>query len=745
MAQAPLRDPAIPGTEGARRLSALLSRATVLVLLAVALSVTGGLFWATERSDDLSVERQERVTWHAIHVALDELALQQEAVAIWDESAEHMVAEKRDLDWLFGNTGLWLFNMFKHDETWLLDEQDWPVQVVVNGKRASLNRYWELKGSIAPLLRDVRQGPERVLARHDRGIGGRTGPTSTVRTTSRTVHDTHLVLVGGRPAAASVMLMKPSTEGYVGARSRWPAMVSIRYLDSGFMAELKAKHLIDGPRFSRRNDAGEGESALLIREGTGEALGWLIWRPELPGSRITTALLPANVAGLALLGLLMFVLVRRLNFALQERGRLEERSAHLAVHDGLTGLANRSLLSEKLAAALGTDRQVALLLIDLDRFKQVNDTLGHLVGDELIRQFAARLRDTAGEGDILARLGGDEFAVLLLGSEAQDVVDRCETILSLFARPFDLLGHSIFGGASIGAAVVDGQGIDSNELMRRADVALYRAKADGRNCARLFRPRMDAAAKRRARLESDLRRALGADQFALWSQSQVDRHGRIVGHELLFRWHHPELGLVSPDRILPIAEESGLIGPIGDWVLHRALAFAVASKPGNAAFTALNLSPAQLRDETFAERVVHHCRMKGIEPARIELEITERTLLDDSRVTRASLQRLRQAGFRIALDDFGTGYSSLSYLRRLKVDKIKIDRSFVADVETSADARAIIAAIVTLGRALGLTIAAEGVETERQEDILLLAGCDQLQGHLYARAAPIDERLLFAA
>ncbi|MEO7635244.1 MAG: bifunctional diguanylate cyclase/phosphodiesterase [Sphingomicrobium sp.] len=562
---------------------------------------------------------------------------------------------------------------------------------------------------------------------------------SSVRTTARATHDTKLALVGGRPAAVSAMLIQPSTQGYVGPRREWPVLVSIRYLDSGFVRDLESTHLIGNPRFSLTGRLAPDERALQLRSEDRQKLGYLIWTPELPGSRIMAVLLPVNLVAVLLLSLVMGSLIIHLRQALRERGALEERANHLAYHDALTGLPNRNLLHQRLDEALAQvpAPDLALLLIDLDRFKQVNDTLGHLAGDQLICRFAERLVRVVRRDDLVARLGGDEFAVILSGDVAPSaVLNICQTILGQFAQPFELMGSSVHASASIGAACVAEDAASGTELLRRADVALYRSKAEGRRCARLYEPQMDEESRHRARVEAELRVAVADNQFSLWSQPQVTPGGIVRGHEVLLRWEHPRLGMISPDQIIPVAEETGLIVPIGDWVFDQALELA-ANGPDDG-FIALNLSPVQLRSEGFADRAITRCRDAGVNPARIELEITEQSLLDDSAAIRASLERLRGAGFRIALDDFGTGYSSLNYLRRFTVDKLKIDRGFVAGIGNSAEARAIVAAIVSLGQAFGLTVTAEGVEHERQRELLILAGCDLLQGHLIARAAPLQ-------
>src|SRR5438874_1933252 len=724
--------PLLHGSRAPVRLSSQLSRTAFVMLLAVALVSIAGLYWSTRQSDEVSVERQVRVTRHSINIALDEPAQQQEPVAVWDESAIYMTQPHPNQEWLNDNIGFWLHRIFAHDEVFLLDGRDRLVQADTEGVVVPATRYQTLRADVAPLLLMVRGKRACVNGSHDRHAGRPLLPNSTVRTTERAVHETHLTMVGGRPAAVSAMLIKPSTEGYVKPNPDWPVLISVRYLDGSFMSELQSRYLIDAPRFSLRSGHQPDEVAEPLKTEAGRRLGYIIWKPELPGSRILDALLPFAISALAVLALLMLLLTRSLKQTLNERAAFEARAAHLAYHDSLTGLPNRALLNERLQhslAALQRGGALSLLLIDLDRFKEVNDTLGHLAGDQLIRDFAARLQRLVRPEDTVSRLGGDEFAVILCdGWERGEIDTLCAAIIEEFQVPFNLSDTQVFGGASIGAVHADGAARDATELMRRADVARYRAAAEGRGCRRVYEEGMDESDRARARLEADLRLALEQGQFAAWRQAQVDREGKLIGQELLLRWRHPSLGWIGAQDIIPLAEETGLILPIGQWILHEAAQTAAASPE---LFTAVNLSPVQLAEAGFAEQVIAVFVEARADLRRVELEVTEQVMLDEGATASRNLRQLRDAGFRIALDDFGTGYSSLSYLRQLAVDKIKIDRSFVADLQHSRDARAIVAAIVTLGRAIGLTVSAEGVETVAQMEILLAAGCDQLQGFLF--------------
>ncbi|GJD61406.1 bifunctional diguanylate cyclase/phosphodiesterase [Methylobacterium frigidaeris] len=429
-----------------------------------------------------------------------------------------------------------------------------------------------------------------------------------------------------------------------------------------------------------------------------------------------------------------------------QRRRSEARIAHLASHDALTGLPNRAQLQERLDAALAgriDDEAVSVLCLDLDGFKEVNDSYGHPVGDELLRLVARRLQEAVGANALVGRLGGDEFAVIRCApSHPAGVAALAERIVRLLRRPFEVQGHEVGIGTSIGLATTCETGLTTAELLRRADVALYQAKASGRNGWRLFDPAMDADLQRRRQLGADLRSALAEGQLDLHYQPIVAADGSgLRAREALLRWRHPRDGFVSPGEFIPIAEATGQIRRLGAWALARACADA-AAWPADVK-VAVNLSPAQFVDDGLVEEVAGALHASGLSPARLELEITESVLLQDDKATLAVLHRLRALGVGTAMDDFGTGYSSLSYLRRFPFDKIKIDRCFVQGLGQGTGEEAgsveIVRATIGLGKALGMTVLAEGVETEAQAAILREAGCDELQGYLFGRPCPVGE------
>ncbi|MCA1513690.1 EAL domain-containing protein [Bradyrhizobium sp. NBAIM01] len=426
-----------------------------------------------------------------------------------------------------------------------------------------------------------------------------------------------------------------------------------------------------------------------------------------------------------------------------ERKRAEARLAFMAQHDGLTGLPNRNLLRQQMDEMLLHTRRgsekVALLILGLDNFKAVNDTLGHAVGDKLLRGVAKRLRSTLRDEDGLARLNSDEFAVLQSGlARPEDAVGLAKRLLAAIADPYLLDGHSVVIGASIGIAMAPGDGEDSEKLLKSADMALSRAKLDARGSFAFFEAALDAKAQSRRKIEVELRDAIQNDVLRPYYQPLIDlASGRITGFEALVRWPHAERGMVSPAEFIPVAEDTGLINPLGGLMLRRACLDA-AAWPDDVR-VAVNLSPLQFRSGNLLSMVTDALKHSGLPPRRLELEITETLLLEKSAQVLATLHALRALGVRISMDDFGTGYSSLSYLRSFPFDKIKIDQSFVRDLAANREAQAIIRSIVSLGKGLGVTITAEGVETEAELSCLRAEGCHEGQGFLFSKARPNAE------
>ncbi len=462
----------------------------------------------------------------------------------------------------------------------------------------------------------------------------------------------------------------------------------------------------------------------------------------------------------------MVMLENRVRYALRssdalERVRESERSVRkLAYHDSLTGLGNRRFAQDRLSSAVAAakrhGRMLAVLFLDLDKFKRINDTLGHGAGDALLREVAHRLTVAVRSSDMVSRLaepedsavsrlGGDEFTVVL--SEIREPLDAATVarrILSTLAEPMGLEGHELVVGASIGLAIYPRDGETPEALMCNADAALYSAKDAGRNTFKFYDHTLNAVARERLALEEGLRRALEHDEFQLhWQPIVETAYGRVVGAEALLRWRDPVRGLVGPDQFIPLAEDTGLIVPIGDWVLRAACEQLAEWRAAGVTPThfraAINLSPVQLAREGFAERVWSLLAAHDLPPSSIELEITERTLIRAEATVEANLRALRSQGLRLSLDDFGTGFSSLSYLRRFRFDTLKIDRSFVRDVMDDPEDAAIITAILSMSHALSLEVIAEGVETESQRAFLTERGCDRMQGYLFSRPAEAEK------
>ncbi|MDP2411184.1 MAG: EAL domain-containing protein [Pseudolabrys sp.] len=424
---------------------------------------------------------------------------------------------------------------------------------------------------------------------------------------------------------------------------------------------------------------------------------------------------------------------------ISERRRAERRIAYMAHHDALTDLPNRLRFHERLESALKRiprGATVALLCLDLDRFKSVNDTLGHPVGDNLLRQVADRLRNSVRESDTVARLGGDEFAIVQTEAQQPEAATAlAQRLINVLSEPYLIDGFEVVIGASVGMAIAPADGTDADHLLKNGDLALYRAKSDGRGTYRFFEPDMDARMQARSRLEFDLRRALAQNEFEVFYQPVINvKQNAITGFEALLRWRHPQRGMVPPEEFIPLAEETGLIVPLGEWVMQRACRDA-AAWPAHVAVS-VNLSPVQFRGRKLLEMVMTALTLAKLPANRLVLEITEGVLLVETEPTLALLYQLRSLGVRIALDDFGTGYSSLSYLRSFPFDKIKIASSFIRDITTDDSSVAIIRAVIGLSASIGMETTAEGIETHDQLNRIRAEGCTEVQGFLFSDARP---------
>ena len=422
-----------------------------------------------------------------------------------------------------------------------------------------------------------------------------------------------------------------------------------------------------------------------------------------------------------------------------EKRKAELMLDHMALHDALTNLPNRVLFRvhlERELKLIGRGEKVAVLFLDLDHFKNVNDFLGHPIGDALLQMVAERLTKSVRDSDVVARLGGDEFAII------QSHADQPTQATALAQRPLDIVGtpyalddHQIVVGVSVGIALAPTGGMSADDILKNADLALYRAKADGRATYRFFEPAMDAQMQARRHLELDLRRALVNQELTLFFQPLISvATRRVLSFEALLRWRHPTRGLVQPGTFIPLAEEVGLIVPIGKWVLEQACQEAV--KWPEEIRLAVNVSAIQFRVPGLVEATTQALRCSGLAPGRLDIEITESVLMDNSQANLVILGQLRDLGVRISMDDFGTGYSSLSYLQSFPFDKIKIDQCFVRDLGRKDASSAIIGAVVHLGRALGMTVVAEGIETEAQLEKITAEGCAEGQGYLFSKPCP---------
>jgi diguanylate cyclase (GGDEF)-like protein len=644
-----------------------------------------------------------------------------------------------DHDWVHRYFGLRLQHERGHHRSFILGPAGNPMYSSADGSMADGDLFRRMQRRVEALIDSVR----RAHAVSDI----ESTPTFRVKGEApvRPKFEVGFRRVDGRPAVVGAATIVPG-DGRGASASAAPATaVTVAFLGREMLQQIAREIAADSVTVhdgALTDDVlAGGKVAAEIPLAFDETPAWLVWSPRAPGQTMLLQLLPALLGVVTLLAIVTMVVLLYVRRTAERLDQSERRASELAYHDRLTGLPNRvhllATLTERMAEGRAHER-LALVLIDLDDFKNINDTLGHSTGDEVLFAIGERLSRCSGEHGIAVRLGADEFAVLSpVGEGEKGVVELCRRVLDCMHASVLAGDHTLNVSATLGVAVAPDDADEGEQLLRRADIALYRAKSECRGSYRLFDVSHEEVLHKRSAIERDLSQALAKDQLTVKYQPQYAADGeRIVGVEALVRWDHPERGVVPPSEFIPVAEHSGLVVRLDEWVLRRACEQA-SRWPGLG--LAVNLSASNFRIGNVAERLARVFAETGFDPRRLEIEITESMLLGATGEVLGELSELRRLGVRIALDDFGTGYSSLGYLRRFPVDKLKIDKSFVQNLGITEDAAAIVECVTRLGRALGLAVTAEGVETGEQHRFVRAVGCHQVQGYLFSAPLEADE------
>nr|WP_294847631.1 bifunctional diguanylate cyclase/phosphodiesterase [uncultured Sphingomonas sp.] len=716
-----------------------------LVIGAVILSFFG-LYWATREGDRAMVERQTLLAKQALESSVDDVALQQESVAVWDELADHASRPKPDQEWLEGNAGGYLSQLYGHNEVYILDARDRPVFAYVGQGSVDPMQYFRVFNSVRHMVAALRNPGAVARGPHDY-LPGSSHTRDQMKRRWRTYHVAHMLLVNGRPAAVSASNIIPATDGYVAKKGEWPIIISVRYLDQGFLAQVSARQLLRAPRFSSHPDVTGSDRAIALSTDWGEPMGYFIFSPEKFGTRILAKMLPWVAIILAGLTLFATMTGRRLRRSAKAIADAEADAAHLAYHDRQTGLGNRALFHRSLGEWIEQHHRdgtsFALMIVDVDEFKLINDTLGHDAGDAVLSAFAQRLLSATSDQDMVARLGGDEFGIMLANVHSADELERVgNQLLDLLRQPCAYHGQNILCRASVGATTLS-RGDDSETLLKHADLALYEAKAAGRGTCRLYDPSLWTQMVERRDMLAAAEHALAQGHITPFYQPQVRLGtGEIVGFEALLRVCVPGQSHVGPEVISAAFEEPSLASRLADRMVERVIDDIVRWRADglSVGHVAINASATELMRADFADRLLGQIDGHGIDASCIQIEVTEGVLLGrGAEQVERTFRQLAARGIRLALDDFGTGFASLSHLKQFPVEIIKIDRSFVRDLQIDPGDGAIVDALIGLAGAIQIEVVAEGVETRAQHDFLQALGCTYGQGYLFGPARPFDE------
>jgi diguanylate cyclase (GGDEF)-like protein len=707
------------------------------VIVAVAIvCVIVAVLTSAQRADEVAFNTEQELVRQAVEDnGLRALHLLQGAAGT--ATAATKIRDAYDLDWIDQRVGTWLERYFHSDIEVIVDGNDHIIYS--HALDPADNDPGRLGPAFAPAI-DFLRGRLSTPPPHTLSALENQNPAMPGR--SAVLMQRFL----GKPGFVNAVAVGSDAE-LAGGNAGAPIVLSFKHLSPRLMSII-GKHLqLAGLRTIDDPAQAGGDRVMAMTDPQGGTIASFAWKPTKPGASVVQSVVPFIAVALAGFALLVGMIIRHMRRTSQEIEAGERQLRHLALHDPVCGLPNRIYFSDRLERAIADvragGRTAAVFYIDLDHFKDVNDTLGHHIGDELILNVTQRLSRIMRGDDLVARLGGDEFAIITAcESDSYSLQAIAGRIINAVCAPYAISGHNIIIGASIGIAVIDRRVGDAADILRYADMALYRAKNEGRNRACIYDAAMDADLSSRKLLEGDLLKAIQNDEIRAAYQPIVNSAGdTIVAVEALARWTHPVHGEIPPSRFIPIAEHSGLIVELGEYMLRRACSEA---RDWPKLTVAVNVSPLQFRRSDFVDVIERILAETKFDANRLELELTESTLLGNLETAELSMLRLKAIGVRFALDDFGTGYSSLLYLRRFPFDKLKIDSSFVRSIEKAPDAAAIVHAVVSLGRGLGMKVTAEGVETAEQHLFLRAAGVHSMQGYRFGRPGPpedIDKRL----
>ena len=708
-----------------RVLLSRLSWPTAILFAGILAALFATVLWTSDNANEAAAERQRMQMAAALEQKLDDL---EERLAQLSSNATFLKVVQTGMTSELLDTWYWAVRYFDFSGAFLVTEGGRLAWGMIDALRVNQSAYDALA-----LLHGSAESAHAGFssARNARQNRGETFRKQDL-TTSKLVSDgTAVYAVVALPVGASKLGFGPEP------------LVAVAYKRIA-TDDLKKIADLHGARDFQVSDLplSQGRVGLTVSDAAQQPRMYLSWQPDRPGDLMRQRLVPLTLFGSGLALILFAFLIMHIRLIAKNLAHSEQEAQALLRRDPLSGLPNRLLFGERLDDELKRLARngggLAVMFLDLDRFKEVNDTFGHPAGDRLLKMTATRLQGLLRATDTLARFGGDEFAIIQIGVRGpEDIEVLARRILDSITLPFEIAETPVTVGISIGVALAPEHGQDRETLMRLADTALYQAKSEGRNRYRVFQRQMDETIRMRKVVEDDLRRAITNDELTLQYQPVFSADGEtIVALEALVRWPHPERGIIPPTSFIAMAEERGLIIPLGEWVLRRACE---DGKRWPHLRIAVNVSAIQFRHRDFVSSVMRALAETDFDPSRLELELTESVIVEDADVAEAAMMELRALGVNLALDDFGTGYSSLIYLRRFAFDKIKIDRSFLESMEATGESAILVHSIVHLGRALGLTVTAEGVETPEQHRFLQALGCHQLQGYLFSRPVAADE------